>query len=372
MHAICFLVVAMVGVDVGWRPAENGDLEYIIQIDPQQARTLKTGDVIEVGVRPQLRSVRQFRIVVGNESLPRQLGGESTPTPPIAVVEPQASGSPPVTKNNFGTSIVVPPKQSTRDQDDDATHWIAAEKSDPSAAASKGTTIPTVPIHPERLADQTNTGPRYRNLPPPPASEPAPNETDPHGYRYGDSVPIQPPPDAKLNTLPPPPQNAPLQIPLPPPPQIVPPPEMPVAQEPDAALPAKASALPVTTIPQDNLPVVPATSLSELTTEPPPEETFSGERLAATTDGASSAAVESAPAKPSVAEGPSASTATASTATASSATGSSSSSGSQPTPWLPLTFTLFALFASLGGNLYLGWITWELRNRFRETTKEAS
>ena len=361
MHAICFLVVAMVGVDVGWRPAENGDLEYIIQIDPQQARTLKTGDVIEVGVRPQLRSVRQFRIVVGNESLPRQLGGESTPTPPIAVVEPQASsGSPPVAKNNFGTSIVVPPKQSTRDQDDDATHWIAAEKSDPSAAASKGTTIPTVPIHPERLADQTNTGPRYRNLPPPPASEPAPNETDPLGYRYGDSVPIQPPPDAKLNTLPPPPQNASLQIPLPPPPQIVPPPEMPVAQEPDAALPSTASALPVTTVPQDTLPVVPATSLSEPTTEPP-EETFSGERLAARTDGASSAAVESAPVKPSVAEGPS----------ASSAKGSSAS-GNQPTPWLPLTFTLFALFASLGGNLYLGWITWELRNRFRETTKEAS
>jgi hypothetical protein len=38
----------------------------------------------------------------------------------------------------------------------------------------------------------------------------------------------------------------------------------------------------------------------------------------------------------------------------------------QPTkPWLPLTFTLFGLFASLGANVYLGWIAWELRQRFR-------
>ena len=34
-----------------------------------------------------------------------------------------------------------------------------------------------------------------------------------------------------------------------------------------------------------------------------------------------------------------------------------------PTPWLPLTFTLFGLFASLGGNFYLGWIAWEMRKR---------
>lgn len=34
-------------------------------------------------------------------------------------------------------------------------------------------------------------------------------------------------------------------------------------------------------------------------------------------------------------------------------------------PWLPLTCSLFGLFASLGANVYLGWITWELRQRFR-------
>ena len=34
-------------------------------------------------------------------------------------------------------------------------------------------------------------------------------------------------------------------------------------------------------------------------------------------------------------------------------------------PWLPLTFTLFGLFASLGANVFLGWIVWEYRQRYR-------
>lgn len=35
-------------------------------------------------------------------------------------------------------------------------------------------------------------------------------------------------------------------------------------------------------------------------------------------------------------------------------------------PWMPLTLSLLALFASLGGNVYLGWITWDTRGRYRE------
>jgi hypothetical protein len=35
-------------------------------------------------------------------------------------------------------------------------------------------------------------------------------------------------------------------------------------------------------------------------------------------------------------------------------------------PWMPLTLVLLGLFTSLGGNLYLGWITWDTRSRYRE------
>ena len=34
-------------------------------------------------------------------------------------------------------------------------------------------------------------------------------------------------------------------------------------------------------------------------------------------------------------------------------------------PWLPLTLTIIGLFASIGANVYLGWIVWELRKRFQ-------
>ena len=33
-------------------------------------------------------------------------------------------------------------------------------------------------------------------------------------------------------------------------------------------------------------------------------------------------------------------------------------------PWLPLTFALFGLFASLGANVYLVWIAWDFRRRY--------
>ena len=32
-------------------------------------------------------------------------------------------------------------------------------------------------------------------------------------------------------------------------------------------------------------------------------------------------------------------------------------------PWLPLMLTLLALFASIGANIFLGWIAWGLRRR---------
>jgi hypothetical protein len=46
-------------------------------------------------------------------------------------------------------------------------------------------------------------------------------------------------------------------------------------------------------------------------------------------------------------------------------------SPAKPTvPWLPLTFTLFGLFASLGANVFLGWIAWDARQRLRTTNRK--
>ena len=43
-----------------------------------------------------------------------------------------------------------------------------------------------------------------------------------------------------------------------------------------------------------------------------------------------------------------------------------------PKPWVPLTFALLGLFASLGGNLYLGWIAWDTRKRCRTVGGRAA
>ena len=53
MHAmwLAAIAAATMGVDVGWQPAADGGLEYIIQLEPHQAQSLKSGDVIEVDAR---------------------------------------------------------------------------------------------------------------------------------------------------------------------------------------------------------------------------------------------------------------------------------------------------------------------------------
>ncbi|MEK6247808.1 MAG: hypothetical protein N2C12_06480, partial [Planctomycetales bacterium] len=73
MHAVMIMTVAaVIGVDVGWQPLATGGLEYVIQIEPHQLKTLKPGDEISVGVRPELRDVRRYRIIVGTGPLPRE------------------------------------------------------------------------------------------------------------------------------------------------------------------------------------------------------------------------------------------------------------------------------------------------------------
>ena len=40
-------------------------------------------------------------------------------------------------------------------------------------------------------------------------------------------------------------------------------------------------------------------------------------------------------------------------------------------PWLPLWLTAVALFASLGANVYLGWIAVDVRRRWRTLVEKA-
>ena len=76
MNALAvMLLAATFTVDYGWTSRDDGGVEYIIQIEPDLAEALRSGDIPE-GVTseivPQVQNVRAFRVVIGNESLPRE------------------------------------------------------------------------------------------------------------------------------------------------------------------------------------------------------------------------------------------------------------------------------------------------------------
>ena len=74
--AALVLATLSLGVDYGWQPTEQGDLEYIIQIEPELIQSLLEGREISSEVFPDLKDVRRFRIRVGDQEVPRE-----TPSP---------------------------------------------------------------------------------------------------------------------------------------------------------------------------------------------------------------------------------------------------------------------------------------------------
>lgn len=88
MHPVAImLAVAALGVDYGWQPGEDGQLEYIIQIEPELIKTLSEGKVDLLSEIPEeLRGVKRFRIRVGTGEVPR-VGLENVKASNIAPAE---------------------------------------------------------------------------------------------------------------------------------------------------------------------------------------------------------------------------------------------------------------------------------------------
>jgi hypothetical protein len=74
MHQVALLLtVAVLGVDYGWQPGEDGQLEYIIQIEPELLDTLREGKVDLLSEIPEeLHGVKRFRIRVGKGPVPQK------------------------------------------------------------------------------------------------------------------------------------------------------------------------------------------------------------------------------------------------------------------------------------------------------------
>jgi len=71
--SVVFVAVAAVGVQVGWERNDRGEIEYIIQIEPEELKTWAASGqkVLYSDVRPELRDVRTYRLQIGAGPLPR-------------------------------------------------------------------------------------------------------------------------------------------------------------------------------------------------------------------------------------------------------------------------------------------------------------
>lgn len=96
MNSAALLVAtALVGVDYGWRPDDDGQLEYLVQLEPALVRSMEQGTEVISELPPEVRDVRRFRISIGSAALPREnLPRRFAPRAeiPAAAIEPIEKG----------------------------------------------------------------------------------------------------------------------------------------------------------------------------------------------------------------------------------------------------------------------------------------
>jgi|GEM_PF-5945029 len=77
------LTTAALGVDFGWQGQEDGQTEYIIQIEPELIESLAEGQEITSEIHPEAGDVRRFSIRIGTGPVPREtrrpVGEQSAP-----------------------------------------------------------------------------------------------------------------------------------------------------------------------------------------------------------------------------------------------------------------------------------------------------
>ena len=479
---------ALLGIDVGWQPIEEGGLEYIVQIDPETLARLKPGDELATGIRPVLRDVRRYRIVIGKGPLPRIAlperpaspnGSEPRPVPvPLAAADPsqrsillpaeRGAAAPPASSSGVApmapaqpsgsvaavprlspTPIAIPelkPSATTvPPADRTVRRTMPSFDALPDTAAKSSPPAPRVPVEaaaPERdwkapaglaapapaIAPKPATPPAALKLndasaappttipKPAPKAEPTPPATD-LGDRYRDAERYPPtdrsPAADRYRDFAPPASSQPKASSAAPPPAKaqedrsadnaaktdsrlaeksktpttefvgpILPPQWNDTEPPIQKSPAKPPAFDIV----DDAKVLPIPKNPPLIA-PPAMETktppaIADSRLMTEAFGQKPASLVNDPSVRPVSVEPTPSTAPALAATvakpnapvptAPSPTATSTSSPEPSRPWLPLTLTLFILFASIGGNIFLGWVAHDARSRYGSLLRESS
>ncbi len=62
---------AMPEVGYGWRPNDQGGLDYYVQVSPEQLHELAKGHTLNCSVHPDVKSIDKIYVFIGDEPLPR-------------------------------------------------------------------------------------------------------------------------------------------------------------------------------------------------------------------------------------------------------------------------------------------------------------
>ncbi len=89
MNGLALLIAtATLGLDYGWQPTTDGQLEYIVQIEPVTLVALRGGQELVSQIDPYVHGVRRFRIRVGGDMVPRRGQPPRQPPPPLGLPVP--------------------------------------------------------------------------------------------------------------------------------------------------------------------------------------------------------------------------------------------------------------------------------------------
>ncbi len=285
---VTMLLSAGLLTDYGWQMNSQGELEYIVQIEPELLDSLRRGEEIVSEIPADLRNVRRVRIRVGTGPVPR---GEDDSQPAAA------GGAFPA-----GDLRSLPPPPALDERENHA------------ESRSLGDEPPPL------LGGGGSFRPAARSSEPPASFQP--HRSSPAAAPSGDTIPIRRTEEHELTPIP-------------------------RESEPDRSLTDRLSA-------RLDDQVRPATA-----SEPVGD---AKDESAGATAGSGTVAGGRTTKKPKMSK---------SSQRRKKKDAAPAAPVSEPRPWIPFLLTSLALFASIGLNLYLGWITIGAVQRYRDLAAQS-
>ncbi|MBN2216763.1 MAG: hypothetical protein JW719_05265, partial [Pirellulales bacterium] len=111
LGAFLCMATAVCGITTGWEPGPQGELQFIIQIEPEAVAPMVEGAPIEFDLPPEHQGVTHFRFQIGRDKPPRLGNPAPPPTNETAAREPTAD---PASQPGVEVPIEPPSEQPPR------------------------------------------------------------------------------------------------------------------------------------------------------------------------------------------------------------------------------------------------------------------